>query len=232
MKQSWFKRVLFLLFGRKRRKKDRERYIQVCLEARDRIREKRNSLSQQLEDRVRQAASLLSELTAVGGQKKEVELELNGLTQMVGQKSRKASAEFNELLAIPEVSRLEVKKDLIRIITKPIVLEQGDLQYPLGYYAIEIIGGTEIKVRNLDNRGLDQTFDHPHVKEGYLNLPVYLRAPLAKLLMGLEYADITQIVVNILKSYQPEQAYIALENNWKGEKHVAQSLETNTRERN
>ncbi len=90
-------------------------------------------------------------------------------------------------------------------------------KYRLGFFVIDILNGTQISVRNIQNFGFDKHYDHPQIKDGQWVIPINLRIPLVKLLMGMEFAEIVQIILNYLRSYNPEQSYIPLEKNWKGE---------------
>ncbi len=195
---------------------EKKDYIRICLEQegirKTRMSEKTTYLAN-LWQRFEQTVVALINRTR---HKDDAELELDGLTNLISQRGSKAATEFDELLEVIEVHRVEFEPDIIRVITHPITLESGGLVYKLGRFAIKIVKNESIMVRNLENTGVDQSYDHPQIKKGKLNLPVRLRVPLTKLIIGLEYADVVQLIVNILKNYDENLSYIKLEDNWKG----------------
>lgn len=200
----------------RRRIAERQKYIDVCLEGEGRRMGRITTLKQKIFSFEQQIVQFFTKLIHVGSVKKEMEFELDGLTQLMSAKSAKARDEFDELLDIPEVHLVEFESGIIRVITTPIVLETHGHRYNLGRFAIEIIENARIDIRPLEPCGFDTTFDHPHISKGKSKIPLHLRVPLAKLLGGLEYADVTQIMINLLKTYDEETCLVKIDQNWKG----------------
>lgn len=194
----------------------KEEYVDVCLDGDRRRRTTVQNIQRTLEQIPDQLSNMAGKMMEATQIKNQVQLELDGLTNMVSQKSQKSAAEFDDLVAIPEVNHVEFQSGLIRVVTNTISIDHKGKRYPLGTFAIEIVDNEEIRVKNLENLGVNKAYDHPQFKNGKISLPVNLRLPLAKLLTGLEYADIVQLIINLLQSYDPEKSLIALETNWKG----------------
>lgn len=211
-------------FGRKRqerrRKKQqaiRETYINACINVESRKRLRVESLKQSLRE---MSLQLLNYLQAIVGQRQSSEqtkMEMDGLAVHLSQKAKKSAAEFDDLIAIPEVNNVEFRSEGIRIITMPIDIVHNTFVYRLGQFAIDIIDNQQVRVQCIVCTGRDKAFIHPHFKKGKFTIPVHLHVPLAKLVAGLEYADVVQIVVNVLKTYDPASCLVQIENNWKGE---------------
>jgi hypothetical protein len=109
--------------------------------------------------------------------------------------------EFDRIRDLPEVRQVDVADGGIALITRPLEAECEGHRYRLGAFRVEIRFEGEVRITNLtDPRGL---YDHPHVRQARPCLG-NIREGVAKLIGEFEFAAAAQVLVDFLKTVNPQ----------------------------
>jgi len=197
----------------------RQHYIDLCHNWRDQRQHRKNQVIESIRQLCDAVVDLIKKYVEMCHSSRQAELEISGLSEALARRQKHAAAEFDDLIRTPGVKKVEIaEKGLIKVFTELITIEHEGQKYLIGEFCIFIDGSPEIQVKNLANRGSNQDFDHPQIRKGKINMPAQIRLPMIRLVMGLEYQDVAQIIINMLGTYEPSASYIPLEKNWRGEK--------------
>jgi hypothetical protein len=121
-----------------------------------------------------------------------------------------AASELDRLLAIDGVRAVHVEASELHVESEPIVIASADRRYDLGAYCLTIDLAGDVRIESQDHRGPKPLWDHPHVQGG---LPCLgnLREGILKLIAEYELALAVQVLIDFLRTYNPETAYTPIE---------------------
>jgi hypothetical protein len=145
-------------------------------------------------------------LQTSGRQMRDLERRLNAshrrLTELSqGQAHSGALArDFDRIASLPGVVDVEVREEVLRVFTEPIVIEYGFRRYRLGRFRLDLHFDGRIFVRNLTGRY--ETYDHPHVDNGRPCLG-NIQEWTQRLLAQREFAAATEILLQYLRTVNP-----------------------------
>jgi hypothetical protein len=109
--------------------------------------------------------------------------------------------EFDRIRDLPEVRQVDVADGGIALITRPLEARCDGHRYRLGAFRVDILFEGEVRITNLtDPRGL---YDHPHVRQARPCLG-NVREGVAKLIGEFEFAAAAQVLVDFLKTVNPQ----------------------------
>ena len=154
-----------------------------------------------------------AELAQLGARLRMVGREHHRTRQRLTEAERTASSEqlrferdFDALVALPHVRRVDVDGTRIRITTDAIDIEHEDRQYRLGSFAIDIDIERGIHITNLENTSESTGWDHPHV-QGTVPCLGNLQEGCELLLGQLEIVPLAALLLQFLDTYNPATAY-------------------------
>lgn len=128
------------------------------------------------------------------------------LTQLSSSSLAEFEHDYESILALPLVARLEVDGSTITIFTDPVILEHDRHSYLIGEFALDIDLEGSIEVRNLSNTIKRGGWEHPHVQGGSPCLG-NIRDGLMKLLGDLELVPLASMLLQFLGAYDQDTAY-------------------------
>lgn len=116
----------------------------------------------------------------------------------------KAAADFDMLMNLDEVDSVSFDSEEIAVITKPLQIIQGSINYNIGIVKIAIQLNTgEIKITG----PMGYKINHPHVdSEGHMVMDHSLRISLLELIASYDFSNVFQIVLEALQYYEPKNA--------------------------
>lgn len=170
-----------------------------------------------------QRAELEADLAAIPAQVAELSRRLVALDRRLPAAARRlealrgmadleafAEAELGRVLAVPGVQGVEADGTALVVSTEPIRVHWDGVDRDLGAYRILLDLAGDVRVESVDRLGPRPAWGHPHVQE---NLPCLgnLREGVLKLVAEYELALATQVLLDFLRSYQPETAYTPIE---------------------
>jgi hypothetical protein len=123
---------------------------------------------------------------------------------------RFAGAELERLLAVRGIRSAAVAGSTLHVLTAPVLIGWGAATYDPGAYRLILDLAGDVRIESLDRRGPKPSWDHPHVQDG---LPCLgnLREGVLKLIAEYELALATQVLIDFLGTYHPDDAYTPLE---------------------
>jgi hypothetical protein len=182
---------------------DRQAYVAAALHdvERERVR-----LRDQLETRRTELSRLSLELRNLSrelhvGRRKLATLEAEAVEQRA-----RFERDYDELLELPGVRRVEAVGSMIRVLTEPIVIENEGHRYRIGEFAIELGLDFGIRIVNLNNTSWATGWDHPHVQGGYPCLG-NLKEGCEMLLGEFQLVPLVSLLLQFLESYDRVSAY-------------------------
>jgi len=181
----------------------RQAYIDACLHdvERERVR-----LRDQLETRRAELARLSAEMRSLSRELHLGRKRLTGLDAAEADDRARFGRDFDELMALPGVRRVEAMGSMIRVLTDPIVIGYEGNRYRIGEFALEL--GLEIGIRavNLTNTSWTTGWDHPHVQGGHPCLG-NLKEGCEMLLGEFQLVPLVSLLLQFLESYDRVSAY-------------------------
>ncbi|MCC6177326.1 MAG: hypothetical protein IT305_18660 [Chloroflexi bacterium] len=121
-----------------------------------------------------------------------------------------AARELACLKRLGGVRAVAVEGDRLTVVSEPIHLPWNGAVYRLGAYQLLLDLAGDVRIQSVDRLGPRPAWDHPHVQDG---LPCLgnLREGVLKLIAEYELALATQLLLDFLHLYQPEDAYTPIE---------------------
>jgi hypothetical protein len=181
----------------------RAAYVAACLHdvERERVR-----LRDQLETRRTELNRVSTELRNLSrelhlGRRKLATLE----SEAVEQRAR-FERDYEELLELPGVRRVEAVGSMIRVLTEPVFIENEGQRYRIGEFAIELGLDFGVRIVNLNNTSWATGWDHPHVQGGYPCLG-NLKEGVEMLLGEFQLVPLVSLLLQFLESYDRVSAY-------------------------
>ena len=181
----------------------RQSYVAACLHdvERERVR-----LRDQLETRRAELSRLSSEMRMLSRELHLGRRKLTGLEEDATEERARFERDFDELLALPGVRRVEAVGSMIRILTEPVVIDYEGHRYRIGEFALELGLDFGIKVVNLNNTSWATGWDHPHVQGGYPCLG-NLKEGCEMLLGEFQLVPLVSLLMQFLEAYDRVSAY-------------------------
>lgn len=164
--------------------------------------------------RLREAvAQREAELAQLGARLRVVSREHHRTRQRLTEAERTAASDqlrferdFDSLVALPHVGRIDVDGGRIRITTDPIELEHDGRRFRVGSFAIDIDIDRGVHMTNLENTSASTGWDHPHV-QGTVPCLGNLQEGCELLLGQLEIVPLAALLLQFLETYNPATAY-------------------------
>jgi hypothetical protein len=181
----------------------RQAYVAACLHdvERERVR-----LRDQLETRRSELNRLSAEMRMLSRELHLGRKKLTGLEEEATEERARFERDFDELLALPGVRRVEAVGSMIRVLTEPVVIEHEGHRYRIGEFALELGLDMGIKVVNLNNTSWATGWDHPHVQGGYPCLG-NLKEGCEMLLGEFQLVPLVSLLLQFLEAYDRVSAY-------------------------
>jgi hypothetical protein len=181
----------------------RQAYVNACLHdvERERVR-----LRDQLETRRAELNRLSTEMRMLARELHGGRRKLAGLEEEAAEERASFERDFDELLALPGVRRVEAVGSMIRVLTEPVMIEYEGHRYRIGEFAIELSLDFGIKIVNLNNTSWTTGWDHPHVQGGYPCLG-NLKEGCEMLLGEFQLVPLVSMLLQFLESYDRPSAY-------------------------
>jgi len=181
----------------------RQAYVAACLHdvERERVR-----LRDQLETRRAELNRLSTEMRMLSRELHLGRKKLTGLEEETNEERARFERDFDELLALPGVRRVEAIGSMIRVLTEPVVIEHEGHRYRIGEFALELGLDFGIKVVNLNNTSWATGWDHPHVQGGYPCLG-NLKEGCEMLLGEFQLVPLVSLLMQFLEAYDRVSAY-------------------------
>jgi hypothetical protein len=181
----------------------RQAYVAACLHdvERERVR-----LRDQLETRRAELNRVSTELRNLSrelhmGRRKLATLEAEAVEQRA-----RFERDYDELLELPGVRRVEAVGSMIRVLTEPVTIEHEGHRYRIGEFAIELGLDFGVRIVNLNNTSWTTGWDHPHVQGGYPCLG-NLKEGVEMLLGEFQLVPLVSLLLQFLESYDRVSAY-------------------------
>jgi hypothetical protein len=118
--------------------------------------------------------------------------------------------EFDELLEHPGIERIEAKKARFHVTTVPVVLRsRKGSRHLIGQFHIEIVPGSELKVRNVGKApaGVRDGCDHPHIRAGGCCLG-NIQQMVNRLLLSNDIRGLVHLSVEFVFSLNESSTYV------------------------
>jgi len=181
----------------------RQAYVDACLHdvERERVR-----LRDQLETRRAELNRLSTEMRMLSRELHSGRRKLAGLEEEAAEERARFGRDFDELLALPGVRRVEAVGSMIRVLTEPVMIDYEGHRYRIGEFAIELSLDFGIKIVNLNNTSWTTGWDHPHVQGGYPCLG-NLKEGCEMLLGEFQLVPLVSMLLQFLESYDRPSAY-------------------------
>jgi len=181
----------------------RQAYVAACLHdvERERVR-----LRDQLETRRAELNRVSTELRMISRELHAGRKKLAALEEEATEERARFERDFDELLALPGVRRVEAVGSMIRVLTEPIWIEYEGHRYLIGEFAMELGLDFGIKMVNLNNTSWATGWDHPHVQGGYPCLG-NLKEGCEMLLGEYQLVPLVSLLLQFLESYDRVSAY-------------------------
>jgi hypothetical protein len=132
--------------------------------------------------------------------------KLAGLDAEQAEERARFERDYDELLALPGVRRVEAVGSMIRVLTEPVSIDYEGHRYRIGEFAIELGLDFGIRVVNLSNTSWSTGWDHPHVQGGYPCLG-NLKEGCELLLGEFQLVPLVSLLLQFLESYDRVSAY-------------------------
>jgi hypothetical protein len=181
----------------------RQAYVAACLHDVDR---ERVRLRDQLETRRAELTRLSNEMRGLSRELHLGRKRLAGLEEEEAQERARFERDYDDLVALPGVRRVEAVGSMIRVLTEPISIENEGHRYRIGEFAIELGLDFGIRVVNLNNTSWASGWDHPHVQGGYPCLG-NLKEGCEMLLGEFQLVPLVSLLLQFLESYDRVSAY-------------------------
>jgi len=116
---------------------------------------------------------------------------------------------------------LRIEYGTLKVLTAPITIHWGGMHYNFGSYWIDIpMGEGRMCIRNEDSDDTVDDYPHPHVgTDGYPCLG-NISGTIAQLLGEAEHAQVVTLLLEFLRSYNPDNPHLRIERwdpDWKDE---------------
>ncbi len=180
-------------------RQSREAYVRECGRRIQRMREQTTNEIGEVEHGLNSASRTIVELTRrlEGLRMKSTQLAESGRTV-----EARFAMEYDKLLQVPHVRRVQVRDGVVSVFTDTVYLEYNGDRYELGDYRIDIYTDGNLRIVNLRVRELTgQTkYQHPHVfREDGSNVCLgNITEGIAKLIGAYEYSVAAQILIEFL----------------------------------
>jgi hypothetical protein len=165
-------------------------------------------LAAEIADGEASIARLAGELRTKTRELHESRRRLAGLRLVATSDAARFEQDYDELIRLPGVARVEVSGTTVHVTTDPIDIVTGERTYRIGPFAIdmELDLHDEIRIRNLANTSQRDGWDHPHIQAG---LPCLgnLRTGCEILLGDLQVVPLVSLLLQFLGTYDPASAY-------------------------
>jgi hypothetical protein len=181
----------------------RQAYVAACLHDVDR---ERVRLRDQLETRRAELTRLSTEMRSLSRELHLGRRRLSGLEEEEAQERARFERDYDELLALPGVRRVEAVGSMIRVLTEPVAIDYEGHRYRIGEFAIELGLDFGIRMVNLNNTSWASGWDHPHVQGGYPCLG-NLKEGCEMLLGEFQLVPLVSLLLQFLESYDRVSAY-------------------------
>lgn len=181
----------------------RAAYVAACLHdvERERVR-----LRDQMETRRAELTRVSAELRMLSRELHAGRKKLAGLEEEAAEERARFERDFDEIMALPGVRRVEAVGSLIRVLTDTIFIDYESHRYRIGEFALELGLDFGIKVVNLNNTSWATGWDHPHVQGSYPCLG-NLKEGCEMLLGEFQLVPLVSLLMQFLESYDRVSAY-------------------------
>lgn len=116
---------------------------------------------------------------------------------------------FDRLLEMPGIENIQLRNDWLVVRTDPIELpHDGETRY-LGRFEIKIQNGYGISLVPVDSKNKNDVI-HPSIKGSIILMKPSLRLSVARKLAKYQVADVVEVLLDFLKTYDPKLAFIKL----------------------
>jgi len=164
------------------------------------------------EEKVRKAKrdyqEIVEKLREVIEEIEREERRLLALENFTEEAQKEIEKEIEFLFSIPEVKNISILGEKLIVETYPIEIEFAGGKYNLGEYLIEIDEERgEIRIKG--SRNPKPEADHPHVKAGDPCLG-NIKGKVYKLLADYRYGMLVQLLIEFLKSYNPDDKFFEI----------------------
>ena len=130
------------------------------------------------------------------------------------QRERQAREEYSQLTRLVgrSLRQAEVRDGYLRVLTTPIETEYGGERYEFGCFRIDLpLNGGRLEIRPENRNHEAEGYFHPHVStDGYPCLG-NVGSTLAQLLGDGKMFDAVSLMLEFLRSYNPENPYLRIE---------------------
>lgn len=207
---------LFLMIPQRKRdarNATQEAYINLCrlrlVQEVEQSEDKLRNLEEQIQSHLQQIAEL-SRAAAIERHK------LAHFQSYTRKHEQEWAAEFESLLEHPDVKGIEVFDGGLRIFTNTIYITHGRKRYRIGDFRIDIYITGKLQIYNIRNAGRNNSYAHPHIRNGGIGCVQIggrnLGAVLAQLIGEFEFATAAFTIIEVLKSYNPNDCIRAITN--------------------
>lgn len=178
-------------------------YVAACLHdvERERVR-----LRDQMEKRRAELARVSTEMRMLSRELHAGRKKLAGLEEEAAEEKARFERDFDEIMSLPGVRRVEAVGSMVRVITDTIRIEYEGHRYRIGEFALELGLDMGIKVVNLNNTSWATGWDHPHVQGNYPCLG-NLKEGCEMLLGEFQLVPLVSLLLQFLESYDRPSAY-------------------------
>lgn len=119
-------------------------------------------------------------------------------------------ADHDKLATLPQVARVAIVDGVVRVLTRPVVLEHRARTYLMGEFALELDLARGVRITNRCNTITRGGWEHPHI-QGEIPCLGNLSDGVVKLLAACELVPLTAMLLRFLESYDPTTAYCPVE---------------------
>jgi hypothetical protein len=170
------------------------------------VERERVRLRDQLETRRAELNRVSTELRSLSRELHLGRRKLSTLEAEAVEQRARFERDYDELLELPGVRKVETVGSMIRVLTEPVVIENEGRRYRIGEFAIELGLDFGVRIVNLNNTSWATGWDHPHVQGGYPCLG-NLKEGVELLLGEFQLVPLVSLLLQFLESYDRVSAY-------------------------
>ena len=138
---------------------------------------------------------------------------IKSLTTCEERTTKEFECEFDKLICMDGVENVHVTEDRVEVFTSHVYIKHRKTTYDIGKFRIDISLSGVLRVHNLTQKiTTDQyTLYHPHVKSDGQCCLGNIGPGVAKLIAEYQFAVVTQILIQFLQTYNPDNPYGKIE---------------------
>ena len=137
---------------------------------------------------------------------RESRLKLGYLDQWQVSEEARHLEEFDRLLQVEGVRKVQVTDDVLRVFTDTVYAVHDGARYEIGDFRIDIFFEGYVLARNLRNCGDNPIWDHPHIVNGAICMG-NIREGVVKLIGEYQFSVVAQVMLDFLRSYNQNDSY-------------------------